>query len=72
MGWVGAINRKLFAGLLTLLPVSDQIGGYTVIVQRSQVTPAGISFEKAMRFVMTVSGLDLGNESALASTKVTE
>lgn len=40
------------------LPMSYQIGGYTVIVPRSQVTPAGIPFEKAMRFIMTAGVME--------------
>lgn len=45
------------------LPMSYQIGGYTVIVPRSQVTPAGISFEEAMRFVMTAGVMESTSES---------
>ncbi len=42
------------------LPMSYQIGGYTVFVPRDRVTPVDWSFEDAMRFVITagVSGTD--------------
>ncbi|MEW6673324.1 MAG: DUF502 domain-containing protein [Thermodesulfobacteriota bacterium] len=42
------------------LPMSYQIGGYTVLVPKASVEPLDISFEDAMRFVLTagiVSGL---------------
>ena len=35
------------------LPLSYQIGGYTVLVPPSAVTPISMPLEKAMRFVMT-------------------
>jgi uncharacterized membrane protein len=35
------------------LPMSYQIGGYTVIVPRDQVTPINMAREEAMRFVLT-------------------
>jgi uncharacterized membrane protein len=35
------------------LPMSYQIGGYTVFMPRSQITPIAISREQAMRFVLT-------------------
>jgi uncharacterized membrane protein len=40
------------------LPFSYQIGGYTVVVPRRRVVPAGIPFEKAMRFVMTAGVME--------------
>jgi uncharacterized membrane protein len=40
------------------LPFSYQIGGYTVVVPRRQVVPAGIPFEKAMRFAMTAGVME--------------
>jgi len=40
------------------LPLSYQIGGYTVVVPRRRVVPAGIPFEKAMRFVMTAGVME--------------
>jgi uncharacterized membrane protein len=35
------------------LPMSYQIGGYTVLLPRDQVTPIGMAREQAMRFVLT-------------------
>jgi uncharacterized membrane protein len=35
------------------LPMSYQIGGYTVFMPRSQITPVAMSREQAMRFVLT-------------------
>lgn len=35
------------------LPMSYQIGGYTVFMPRSQITPIPMSREQAMRFVLT-------------------
>ena len=35
------------------LPMSYQIGGYTVFMPRSQITPIAMSREQAMRFVVT-------------------
>jgi uncharacterized membrane protein len=35
------------------LPMSYQIGGYTVLVPPESVKPAGMSREEAMRFVLT-------------------
>jgi len=35
------------------LPMSYQVGGYTVIVPRAQVTPIEMAREEAMRFVLT-------------------
>ncbi|NTV14756.1 MAG: DUF502 domain-containing protein [Desulfobulbaceae bacterium] len=71
LGFVTRENMHEFSGdfhdrVVVYLPVSYQIGGYTVIVPRSQVTPAGIPFEKAMRFVMTAGVMDLGNDQTSA------
>jgi uncharacterized membrane protein len=67
LGFVTRENLNEFSGDLrdrvaVYLPMSYQIGGYTVIVPRSQVTPAGVSFEKAMRFVMTAGVMESKNE----------
>jgi uncharacterized membrane protein len=35
------------------LPMSYQIGGYTVLVPKSACTPVGMSREEAMKFVLT-------------------
>lgn len=44
------------------LPMSYQIGGYTVLLPRSCLTPVDMSFEQAMRFVIT-AGLSRPDES---------
>lgn len=63
LGFVTTENLGEFPGdfrdrVAVYLPMSYQIGGYTVIVPRSQVTPAGVSFEKAMRFIMTAGVME--------------
>jgi uncharacterized membrane protein len=35
------------------LPLSYQIGGYTLFLPRSYLTPVDMSFEEAMKFVLT-------------------
>ncbi len=35
------------------MPMSYQIGGYTVLVPREAVRPVGLSFQEGMRFVLT-------------------
>lgn len=42
------------------LPMSYMVGGYTLFIERSRITPVDWRFEDAMRFVMTagVSGTD--------------
>ena len=37
------------------LPMSYQIGGYTLILPRSSITPVDMSFEEAMKLVLTGS-----------------
>ncbi len=71
LGFVTRDNLAGFPGdyqerIAVYLPMSYQIGGYTVIVPRSQVTPAGIPFEKAMRFVMTAGVME--NKSELKNS----
>lgn len=63
LGFVTMDNLVEFPGdfrdqVAVYLPMSYQIGGYTLIVPRSQVTPAGLSFEKAMRFIMTAGVME--------------
>ena len=60
---VGLVTREDFAGLpegiakdkdiAVFLPMSYQIGGYTVVVPRSMVNPVNMSVEEGMRFVVT-------------------
>jgi len=54
------------------LPMSYQIGGYTVIVPRSQVTSADIPFEQAMRFVMTAGVMEGKHEGKSHGLKASE
>jgi uncharacterized membrane protein len=44
------------------LPMSYQVGGYTLILPRHLLTPLDMSFEEAMRFVIT-AGLSRAGES---------
>jgi uncharacterized membrane protein len=39
--------------ILVYLPMSYQVGGYTVLVPRASVQPVDMSFEEAMRFTLT-------------------
>jgi uncharacterized membrane protein len=66
---VGFVTREDFAGLPAALgaggavavymPMSYQIGGYTVLVPREQLEPLDMSFEDAMRYTVT-AGLSVG------------
>lgn len=54
-----------FREMITVyLPFSYQIGGYTVVVPRRRVVPAGIPFEKAMRFAMTAGVMESKSQRA--------
>ena len=63
MRLMGFVTREQFsdmpAGLgadgdvAVYLPMSYQIGGYTVFMPRSRITPVDMSREQAMRFVLT-------------------
>jgi uncharacterized membrane protein len=60
---VGFVTRKDFAGLparlggagtvAVYLPMSYQIGGYTLVLPAEQVVPLGLPLEDAMRFALT-------------------
>jgi len=50
------------------LPMSYQLGGYTVIVPRSAVQPLDISLEEATRFVLT-GGVASGSSSSAGAFK---
>lgn len=39
--------------VLVYLPMSYQVGGYTLLIDESALTPLDMSIEKAMRFVLT-------------------
>lgn len=49
------------------LPMSYQIGGYTVLLPRSYLTPVDMGMEEAMRFLIT-AGLSRTTEPAAGST----
>jgi len=50
------------------LPMSYQLGGYTVIVPRSAVQPLDISLEEATRFVLT-GGVAFGSSAPAGASK---
>jgi len=60
---IGFVTREQFADLpftptaedpvAVYMPMSYQIGGYTMFLPRSALTPLNISFEAAMRLVLT-------------------
>jgi uncharacterized membrane protein len=60
---VGFVTREDFAGLprelgsdgtiAVYLPMSYQIGGYTLMLPRTQVQPLNLSLEDAMRYTLT-------------------
>ena len=53
------------------LPMSYQIGGYTVLVSKTAVEPLNMSLDEAMRFVLTAGIVDSrsGNGKHLHATK---
>jgi uncharacterized membrane protein len=68
---IGFVTREDFIGLpehiaepghiAVYLPMSYQIGGYTVLLPRDSVVPIDMSFEEGMRFVVT-AGLSVTPE----------
>lgn len=46
------------------LPMSYQVGGYTVVVPRTRSTPVNMARDEAMRFVLT-AGLTAQNKKLL-------
>jgi len=50
------------------LPMSYQLGGYTVVVPRSAVQPLDISLEEATRFILT-GGVASGSSSSAGAFK---
>lgn len=51
---IRAANSESATDLVAVyLPMSYMVGGYTVFIERSQVTPVDWSFEEAMRFALT-------------------
>lgn len=81
MRLVGFVTREDFADqppalaraqdtVAVYLPMSYQIGGFTIFLPRSQVEPIDMSMEDAMRFTLTagMSGANAG-QSAASSTR---
>lgn len=62
---VDALSSTVLAGtadeVAVYLPMSYQIGGYTLLLPRELLTPLDMSFEEAMRFVIT-AGLSRPDE----------
>lgn len=75
MRLLGFITRSDFSDLpagvggegevAVYLPMSYQVGGYTVMIPRSQLTPVEMSREDAMRFVLTAGLKTEGKQIAL-------
>jgi uncharacterized membrane protein len=72
MRLMGFVTREDFADLpaelahaddtvAVYLPMGYQIGGFTVYMPRSKVTPIGMSVEDAMRFTLTAGMSSSGN-----------
>lgn len=76
---LGFITRSDFAPLppgvvrtgevAVYLPMSYQLGGYTVFVQRDQLELVDMSKEAALRFILT-AGVNIGARATPPSTKV--
>ncbi len=70
---LGLVTREVFDGLplgigadneiAVYLPMSYQIGGFTVMIPRSQVQPINMSVEGAMRFAVTAGMLTPGSNT---------
>lgn len=56
---VARFSTKLGSDLVSVyLPMSYQIGGYTVLIPRNKVTPLDMPLEKAMRFVLSAGVIE--------------
>jgi uncharacterized membrane protein len=74
MRLMGFVTREEFSDLpdgvasdgdvAVYLPMSYQVGGYTVFMPRSQLSPVDMSREQAMRFVLTAGLKAKSNTSA--------
>lgn len=49
----GALLPEGEESVIVYLPLSYQIGGHTVVVPRSSIEPTDLTFEEAMRFIIT-------------------
>jgi len=71
VGLIGFITREDFKGLpknlgdkdkvAVYMPMSYQVGGFTVIVPKSRITIVDMSIEEAMKFALT-AGLSTGEK----------
>jgi uncharacterized membrane protein len=76
MRLLGFITRSDFSDLppgvgkegevAVYLPMSYQVGGYTILVPRSRVTAVDMSREEALRFLLT-AGIKAQDKSILAT-----
>ncbi len=76
---IGFVTRRDLTGLpkgisddgsiAVYMPMSYQIGGYTVLVPRSAVQPVDMSLEEAMRFALTAGVSTVSRGSAVASQR---
>lgn len=71
MRFLGILTREEYEGLpeefadedrvTVYIPLSYQIGGFTVTIPKSRVTPVDMTLEQGMRFVVT-AGMASGNK----------
>ena len=57
--------------VLVYLPMGYQIGGYSIAVDQSRVEPLDMSFEEAMRFILT-AGVSQKNDTEKIVPKSTD
>ena len=57
------LPEKLKGKVAVYLPMSYQIGGYTIYVSPDHLTPLDLSFEEAMRTVITAGVAQHSGES---------
>ena len=56
---LGSLSKNLGKNLVAVyLPMSYQIGGYTVLIPKEQVKPLDIPLDKAMRFVISAGVIE--------------
>lgn len=66
----GAVGDRLDDRVAVYLPMSYQLGGYTLLISREKLTELDWTVEKALRFVLT-AGIGRRNESTETSTAST-
>lgn len=79
---MGLVTRRDFSDLApgigsdddvaVYIPMSYQIGGHTVIVQRSALRPVDLPMEKAMRFALTAGMTKGASVSAIENRKASK